>query len=518
MNALTFQIHLHEPVLVTQVGSGDSNSAVGFDFIPGSVIRGALIGRYLQRRNEDKVDAIDKDFRRLFFDGNVRFLNAYPSQTRTEVRTLPTPLSWRRGKDEDHPIYNIALDNSGIEIEKEKDSSKNWVLVNEPFCSMRKEVDEKGDHQTELYKPATQIKIHTARSDRQNVTKDGSTIFRYLALDSDQNFAGVILADDKSDLDEIEALLGGNTTLSIGKSHLAGYGHVKVGTVKTEDGWKEYTTASKSEENCIVITLLSDAIVRDDKTGEYVATIEPIMGKHEKAFVRTRVQGGFNHTWNLPLPQTLAIQAGSVFVYKNKTGLLDKLKNLETTGIGERRVEGFGRIAVDRDQECKICIVNSDPPTTHPVKLTGDTTLAQRTVNRMMRAKLDEALIKKVNEMSIKDITGRIHNTQLSRMRVVARRAWSENDADMILQHIKGMKSPARSQFEHAVIERKSLYEWLKERAGKPNSIRDILGISSDKPPSIGGIEPDLTGEMELEYTVRLIDGVLRKALKEGKK
>ena len=340
------------------------------------------------------------------------------------------------------PIYNIALDNSGIEIEKEKDSSKNWVLVNEPFCSMRKEVDEKGDHQTELYKPATQIKIHTARADRQNVTKDGSTIFRYLALDSDQNFAGVILADDKSDLDEIEALLGGNTTLSIGKSHLAGYGHVKVGTVKTEDGWKEYTTVSKNEENCIIVTLLSDAIVRDDKTGEYVATIEPIMGKHEKAFVRTRVQGGFNRTWNLPLPQTLAIQAGSVFVYKNKTGLLDKLKNLETTGIGERRVEGFGRIAVDWNQEGKICFVNSEPPTPHPVKLTGDTNLAQRTVNRMMRAKLDEALIKKVNEMSIKDIAGRIHNTQLSRMRVVARRAWSENDADLILRHIKKMKPP----------------------------------------------------------------------------
>jgi len=103
-------------------------------------------------------------------------------------------------------------------------------------------------------------------------------------------------------------------------------------------------------------------------------------------------------------------------------------------------------------------------------------------------------------------------------MRVVARRAWSENDADLILQHTRGMKSPARSQFEHAVIERKSLYEWLKERAGKPNSIRDILGISSNKPPSIGGIGPDMTGEMELEYTVRLIDGVLRKALKEGKK
>ena len=514
MNALTFQIHLQEPVLVTQVGSGDPNSAVGFDFIPGTVIRGALIGKYLQRRNEDEVDATDKDFRRLFFNGNVRFLNAYPSQTRTEVRTLPTPLSWRRGKDEVDPIYNIALDDSGIEKENEKYPGINWVLVNEPFCSMRKELDEHGNYQIELYKPATQINIHTARANRQNVTKDGSTIFRYLALDSGQNFAGVILVDDKSDLDEINTLLDGNTTLTIGKSHLAGYGQVKIGTVKTEEDWKEYTTVSKSEENCIIVTLLSDAIVRDDKTGAYVATIKPILGEHEKAFVRTRVQGGFNRTWNLPLPQTLAIQAGSVFVYKNKIGLFDKLKKLETTGIGERLVEGFGRIAVEWNKEGKICFVNSDLPTTHPVKLTGDTTLGQRTVNRMMQAKLDEALIRTVNKM---DITGSIHNTQLSRMRVVARRAWSEDNVGLILQHLKRMKTPARSQFEHAMIERKSLYEWIKEKAGRPNKIRVILGVSSDK-LSIGGIEPNMTDAMELEYTVRLIDGVLRKALKEGKK
>jgi len=516
MNALTFQIHLLEPVLVSQVGSGDPNSAVGFDFIPGSVIRGALIGKYLQEKNGNKIDATDKEFRRLFFDGNVRFLNAYLPQIRTEVRTLPTPFSWRREKDEDDPIYNIALDNSGIEKEKEKDPSKNWVLVDKPFCSMRKEMDEKGNYQTELYKPTTQIKIHTARANRQNVTKDGSTIFRYLALDSDQNFAGVILADDKSDLDKIETLLAGNTTLSIGKSHLAGYGHVKVGMLENEEDWKEYTTVSENEENCIIVTLLSDAIVRDDKTGAYVATIEPILGKHEKAFVRTRVQGGFNRTWNLPLPQTLAIQAGSVFVYKNKSGLLDKLKNLETTGIGERLVEGFGRVAIEWNQEDKICLVKSEPSTPHPVKLTGDSTLAQRTVNRMMRAKLDEALIRTVNEKDITGLIGNIHNSQLSRMRVIARRAWSENDVDLILKHLEKMKPPARSQFEHAIIERKSLYEWLKETVGAPNDMKDTLGVSSDK-LSIGTITPDIT-KMELEYTVRLIDGILRKALKEGKK
>ena len=517
MNALTFQIHLLEPVLVSQVGSGDPNSAVGFDFIPGSVIRGALIGKYLQEKNGTKIDATDKEFRHLFFDGNVRFLNAYLPQIRTEVRTLPTPFSWRREKDEEYPIYNIALDNSGIEKEKEKDPSKNWVLVDKPFCSMRKEVDEQGNYQTELFKPATQIKIHTSRANRQNVTEDGSTIFRYLSLDSDQNFSGVILADDKSDLDKIEALLAGNTTLSIGKSHLAGYGHVKVGMVGIEEGWKEYTTVSKNDENCVIVTLLSDAIVRDDKTGAHVATIEPILGKPTKAFVRTRVQGGFNHTWNLPLPQTLAIQAGSVFVYKNKPGLLDKLKKIENTGIGERLVEGFGRVAVEWNQEGEICLVKSEPPNPHPVKLTGDTTLTQRTVNRMMRAKLDEALIKTVNKIDTKDNKGNIHNSQLSRMRVVARRAWSENDADMILRHLEKMKTPARRQFEQATIERKSLCEWLKETAGAPNDIKDTLDVNSDK-LSIGTITPVMTSKMELEYTVRLIDGILRKALKERKK
>ena len=515
MNAMTFQIHLHEPVLVTQVGSGDPNSAVGFDFIPGSVIRGALIAKYLHRKNKKKIDAVDKDFRHLFFNGNIRFLNAYPPQKQTKVRTLPTPISWRREKDKVDPIYNIALDDGGIEEEKEEDPGKIWVLVNEPFCFMWDEEDDDGHYQTELFKPATQIKIHTARASRQRVTEGNSTIFRYCSLDSDQNFAGAILADDASDLDIIKSLLNDGIILTLGKSHLAGYGRVEIKEVKIEEDWKEYKSVNNNTEKHVIVTLLSDAIVRDNKNGAYVDTLEPILGKHAKAFVRTRVQGGFNRTWNLPLPQTLAIQAGSVFVYKNKPGLPDQLKSFETTGIGERLVEGFGRIAVEWNLEDKIIFKGSVTSAPDTEELTRDKHLAQRTVNRMMRAKLDEATIKKVNAISI---TGDIHNTQLSRMRIVARHAWSENNTRLIIQHIDGMKTPALSQFEHVKIEGKSLYEWLKERARDPNSIWGELSVNSIKGLSIGRITPDKTEEMAIEYTVRLVDGVLHKKLKEEKK
>jgi len=509
MNALTFQIHLLEPVLVTQLGAGDPNSAIGFNFIPGSVIRGALIAKYL---HGEKGDAVNDDFRRLFLDGKVRFLNAYP-RCRSGERTLPTPLSWHVEKEEEKPVYDFAVDDIVIENNK---SYEVWKVVNEPFCCTWE--DENGKQQTEFYNPVTLIKIHTFRADRQNVTEEGSTIFRYLALDSGQDFAGVILADDRSDLDIIKKILAKNPLFGFGKSHLAGYGRVKIGDVESVNNWVEYDSADVDDdtENDIIVTLLSDAIVRDSKTGAHVTSIKPILNfTPVKGFMRTRVRGGFNLTWNLPLPQTLAIEAGSVFVYKNDPTFRKRLQELEFFGIGEKREEGFGRIAVDWIQNENINVRSLGPSQPLTVKLEGESAkFAEKIVNRMMQAKFDEALVRIVNTMNI---TGSIHKNQLSRMRVVARRAWSENNADLILDHLKNMKTPARSQFEHAIIERKPLYEWLKETAGSPNDIKDTLGVSSDK-LSIGTITPKMTSEMELEYTVRLIDGILRKALKERNK
>ncbi len=506
MIALTFQVHLIEPVLVTQVGGGDPNSAISFDFIPGSVIRGALINKYLQRKKDSTAD----DFFDHFFDGTVRFLNAYPLSQK-DKRSLPTPLSWRVKKDEENKtIMNIAFEQGAI---AQEDSGKTWKVVSEPFCHM----SEDGRNKVELYEPKIQIQVHTARDNRQRLTEGESTIFRYESLDAGQKFSAVVLAERTYLEKYIKPLLPDGAIFNLGKSHLAGYGKVKIEKVEIQENWDEYKSAGDTPKNNIVVTLLSDIIVRDIDTGAHVTSLKPIVDTNpEKAFLRTLVIGGFNRTWNLPLPQTPAIKAGSVFVFNENAELHKRLKVLEATGIGERREDGFGRISVDWNTMDKIIVMEQEQIPPEQVLLHGGSAvLAQQMVNRMMHAKLDQALIKKINDLTIEG-KDQLRNSQLSCMHAVSYRALSNKNAGEILEHLSKMRKTAREQFEYAKIGDKSLEKWLKLRGENIQSIWNELDVNSIEQPCIGGIKPDFK-DLALEYTVRLIDGVLHKASKEAK-
>lgn len=501
MKALTLKIQLIEPVLVNQLGGGDPNSAIGFDFIPGSAIRGAIIGKYLKGKH---IDANDSEFQRLFLNGSVRFLNAYP-QTGINGRSLPTPVSWHKNRDDEKTIIDFAI--------QDVDVNKTWKGVSEPFCFSQ---EEDGNYQTWLYDPDTQIKIHTARADRQKATEGESTIFRYESLNSGHFFSGAILADKDSDLCILKTLLEDDSSLSIGKSHLSGYGKVKIETAIID--WIGYKPIGDDAENCLTVTLLSDAIIRDSTTGTYITSIDSAINlsnlkTKKKAFVKSRIIGGFNRKWNLPIPQTIAIQAGSVFVYDYDKEFHEHLKQLEAIGIGERRAEGFGRFAINWNQmeEIKVQPSVSSPSSPEPLSKESEI-LAARMVNRMMRSKLDQALIEKISKLNIKNQQPR--NSQLNSMRIIARRALRLKDANQIIEYLNGMKKTAGSQFQGATIEGNPLSEWLKKIVQE--DIFDTLNINRDKLPKIGDIKPKPSSEINLEYAVRLIDGVLNKALKEA--
>ena len=259
MKMLTFHLHLLEPLLATRLGGGDPNSAVGFEYIPGSMIRGMVIARYRQKY---LADAADATFRRLFLEGSVRFLNAYPQiQGR---RSLPTPLSWRAEKDKDEPIYDFAV--------VAMNGDRQWQKVNQPFCCIW-QVDE-DRCKAEFCSPSFQIDIHTACEDRQRTTKGESTVFRYEAISPVQTFCGVILAEQEDDLRELKQWMPESGVFSLGGSHLAGYGHTRLEQVKIQDDWQEYKPIG-DEADRIIVTLLSDALIRDSRTGAYVSTLEP---------------------------------------------------------------------------------------------------------------------------------------------------------------------------------------------------------------------------------------------------
>lgn len=526
MKAFTYNLHLLDPVLVNQIGGGDPNSAVGFDYIPGSVIRGAIIGMYLQSRKTKDMDASDEEFRNIFFNDNVLFLNAYPFIS--ERRALPVPLSWRSKKDEKNQVYDnsicdrLEFDEDGLRII--------WTSVSEPFCIL---ANDNTNASTLKYCPDKCVTLHTARGDRSNVTgkkKESSvpsddkstmksTMFRYESLDSDQAMCGVILVKDEACSEILSKILCENKneplTLKLGKSHLAEYGRVRLENLKIQDNWKEYEPVGEDGEEFIVVTLLSDAIIRDEQTGSYIGNISPALGIKDpiKRFVQISIKGGFNRKWNLPLPQIQVIVAGSVFVYENTDGLRDTLNEFEMLGIGEKREDGFGRIAIDwhKEDEFEIAEFKKDTKTINNTLTEENIPFISKIAERLLKVKLDQLLLEKINDSKIKSPP---KNAQVSGIRNVMRDAFVAENPCLVIKYLSKMKRKARDQFQHARVNDMSLYEWIESSFQNPPKVwGDMNALSASC--SLGEIKASSMDNLSLEYTFRLIDGVLHKAQKE---
>ncbi len=524
MRALTFSIKLLEPLLATQMSAGDPNSARSFDFIPGSALRGALIGRYVKERTPDgRVNASDILFHRLFFSEAVCFLNAYP-QSRDGSRTLPTPLSWYVEKDTNEPVLDFAVVEPGPD--------KIWKSVSLPFCHTLSSSG--SDFCATFHQPHKQLNIHIDRGDRKCLNRPKeSNVFRYQALAPGEKYAcSVVFNDDltSNDFNEIKKELGrlvfDGICFNLGGSHQAGYGRVEFSDVQWSNDWSEYKSL-EDDTDLVVVTLLSDAIIRDNETGNWVADLDQALGfyglKNLRAYKRTRIIGGFNRTWNLPLTQTMAIQAGSVFVYKCKNAVLpEKLFELINKGVGERRSEGFGRLAINwhRAKVIKVKKENKQKPLPYLLdKNDKDAcSLAARMVDRMLRVDLDEHLIHLINHIRF---TSNLSRSQIGRLRSLLRQVMKDKNIKPLCDHLDHLKTAARDQFDSSKV-RVSIMEqllttWLKNLAENPKEVWDLLKIESSDLPSIGGVKPDLSAELALEYAARLIDGILAIAAKEEK-
>ncbi len=340
-------------------------------------------------------------------------------------------------------------------------------------------------------------------------------MYRYEALAVGECFSAAILSEDMDALKRMKALLH-DMVLHVGKARSTGYGAMQVENLRIESDWNEYP-ANDNTEN-LVVTLLSDVLVRN-ANGAYTSDAEAIFGqKADAAFVKTRVVGGFNRQWGLPLPQALALQAGSVFVFSYSDELALRLQALTRQGVGERCMEGFGRIAVNW-QTVEQLQESSKAPKGKPLPKTFAPSsphidLAKQMAERMWRVQLDDQLQIAINKIHFTSLP---QGAQLSRMRVIAREAWRANDAGFIATQLNLMKKTARDQFEQARIDGQKLFTWLEELSLQPEQIWRKLGIDPKKRPAIGSVQAENTPELQMEYVARLIDGVLRKAAKEKK-
>ncbi len=548
MKVIAYRITLLEPALLTAL-EGDPNESVSFNYIPGSVLRGAVIGKYIKymrSKNLKTLDSVEEQVRRLFFDGTTRYLNGYPLD-RMEKRTLPVPLSWQQDKkavsietDEcPAPVYDFAIDEQPEDIGQPQS-------VRKPFFT-------RSEDMVRLVSPKRRLSIHTARNRRYGramrqfsspAEGPSGAVYRYEALAAGQTFEALILCDHDEDAELLLPLLEGGVLL--GGSRTAGYGRAKIHDVKlAPEGWREVDGELVVEvDGKLIVTLLSDALLRDEN-GQFTtdpsvvtAALETKLGiKLEmlQAFLRWETVGGFNRKWGLPLPQALAVKMGSVFVYQlrgDSSSDPARFLGLEAEGIGERRAEGFGRLAFNWHTEKRLEVESKVPPEAlvRTIDDEESKTIAERMVARMFQQRLEGKLV--ANAVKTAELLAGDRekarklpsNAQISRLRSIIRNELMKENPDPqrvrdFLRDIESRK-PTRKQFEKARIEGRPLLEWLKEMLTQTDldEWKELFGISRRHIPELGGIKPDINDFFRIRCILHYIDAMLAYAVKQSRK
>lgn len=490
MKTIVYRITLLEPALVTSL-QGDPNSAVAHDYLPGSVLRGALIGLAMRRDGFDDLDAADEAVRRRFLDGRARFLNGYPvisdGQQRS-WRSLPAPRSWEQDKHAQgsnrDKITDRALQSSSGEQSAQQQELVKPKSLGGKFCAL---VD--GRSNAYIVEPKHVINVHTER-DRQlgrSLGDKHGTIYRYDALAAGQVFEAMIMCDEEDDAAYLSDLIDDDVTTAIGGARSAGYGRVALSQVHIYDAQREVSGPVSIDSGELVLTLLSDAILRDSN-GQFAPDAEAfctaIAGQLDlevtelvvdQVFKNEGVIGGFNRKWGLPLPQTPTIAMGSVFVIgvsalsaEQTQALPDKLGWLEWRGIGERRAEGFGRLAVNWQQHATLkgieTAVLEDTPAqitlSHESKQLWDTMQA-----RMARQRVDQEQIAQANALQLRRLPPK---SQINRLRQMITSELLNERPDVavitrFLGEIRGKK--AAQHFDRARVGNQPMTDWLKQTA-----------------------------------------------------
>lgn len=542
MKIITYAIKLEEPALVTAL-AGDPNTAASFDYLPGSVLRGALISVYMRQNGLKALSDEDPVAQRLFLNGQTQYLNGY-LQDREGQRSLPRPLAWQQDKEDQQkateenpaPVLDFAYE------APEDDPEKQWKSAKKPFFSF---VKTKSD--TIRWLSADKVlAVHTQRNPvKGRATTEQGAVYQYEALAAGQTFIAHIVCQDDADAPFFEGLLPG--AYQLGGSRGAGYGRVTIGQITTTAA-REMPGELKLESNGrFVVTCLSDLLLPDEQ-GQLQADPQLVKGALEKqlrcgltwlggekacAFMNGVYIGGFNRKWGLPLPQAKAVSMGSVFLFEPPPDVtIEQLRGLEARGIGLRRAEGFGRIACNWQTEEKWKVEGFVPvslPETGPLAAdASESPLLQTMVDRLFRQQLDAQLVAKASEWATKLP---VQNSQLSRLRQVVqdelhkRPSGSGQSANETMD--KGRKrllkyrdnlrqrNATRKQFDRAKIGGNPLLDWLEERLKNDNSIDGILQPGSI--PVIGKTKGSWTAVMRYEYNLRLIDLTLAYCLKKAK-
>jgi Uncharacterized protein predicted to be involved in DNA repair (RAMP superfamily) len=337
-------IYAHEPLKISQV-LGTSDSSHALTYIPGHVLRGALVQAYLQSTGKSPAELETEE---IFDPRKVQFWNGY--LVLNGKRGLPFAQHLFESKQESkeskkrRPIYPV-LDMERFGLIRH-DSP---VRISRDVMTMEKDV-----------LLATKVRKSSALhlsllEDARRAGRTGeyrTRIYRYEALDADQVFKAVVFAPAKAGF--AQWLASRKTfTLWLGGARNSGYGRVSVSIEALRESPERTSSLSLKPTGELYVLASSDWIIRD-RDGRLCSSLDAgWLGEQlgvelelEDQVVGTQMTGGFISQWQAYQPSYSAVQAGSIFKYRILSGALDeeRVKRLMERGVGARVNEGFGRL------------------------------------------------------------------------------------------------------------------------------------------------------------------------------
>ncbi|MCZ7664448.1 MAG: hypothetical protein M5U22_16640 [Thermoleophilia bacterium] len=429
----------------------------------------------------------------MILDSSVRFLNAYPRAGGR--RTLPAPVSlqFEKGKAAGAEDEISAWDLAAFTGDPNADDAP-WPEVAmsslaEPFISLRAA-------QPLRVQPVRGSRIHQQRDrsrgrackeERHGREEAHGAILAFEFLDPDQEFDGLVqfrgggaLSCDAL-IDTVKDALA--QPLLLGRSRRAGYGGdatIAWSLVRDREVDGQGLVRSDLPDDAVFHALLTSPYLgRNTDTGQMDPSqiereiVAALAGR--VVIVRRRwrfdLAGGFNRKWRLELPQALACAAGSVLVLEATAPIpFADLLVVEHAGLGERRAEGFGRLAFLEAPRQKLTLRTPSAPA--PRAATGQPPALVRFVEaRILDSAIERAIKEEAARLSrsakplpAPSLIGRLRTAILAEPEPARStlRTWLAQEGPHRL------KRPPMEQLERCRIGgvKKRLSGWLREMAG----------------------------------------------------
>ncbi len=334
---LSFQIEAVENLKMGRY-ERDTNNEYTYSYIPGSAVKGAIVWKVL-----DRFGKIDKNF----LNGDTVFYNAYP--VLNDSTTIPIMRCYGAEKS------RIRSNDKKIKLQNMFTTADETIL---PYSKYEFGVSENDN--VYAYSPKTVENLHI------NKKKDKKgKMFRYEAISKGQAFKGCIRADEKY-IEDLRDILSGEI-IYLGGSKGSGYGRCNISGITVSEKYVVY----KSDidiENDLYIYFLSDAILYyNGRCRTYIPEdeLKNIFGINgscslSKAFSGIDNAASYNYLYNTNTVCYKAVVKGSIIQYRVEEKINpEKIDEIVKKGVGLRREDGYGQIAILKNIPDKLNIITN---------------------------------------------------------------------------------------------------------------------------------------------------------------